>query len=165
MFKKNLIICFAAVLLIAGFSACQQDAGLSAPHGKFSDYTKLSVDSGTFELAKGTGYYRKQPLPTSAYYMGTRTKEFVFTATEDVKVSYSDKVYSDTYSEAYTVNISQDSEGHEVTTGTDLKKYSSKKSGLQTCNLHAGDFIRVKIHLNKYNTKESTAAEFFIWAE
>ncbi len=165
MFKKNLIICLTAVLLIAGFSACQQDAGLSAPHGKFSDYTKLTEDSGSYELSKGKGYYRKQPLPTSAYYMGTRTKEFVFTATENVKVSYSDKVYSDTYSEAEATNITTDSEGHITYGGKILKAYSSKKSGIQTCDLHAGDFIRVKIHLKKYNTKESTAAEFFIWAE
>lgn len=165
MFKKNLIIGFLAVLVIAGFTSCKQDVGLSSPKGKLGDYTKLEQEFGNFDLAPGMGYFRQQPLPKSAYYQGNRTKEFCFTATQDVKVTYSDAVYNSTYSEVQHIEIYIDDEGHEVRAGIPIKEYSSKKSGVKTFDMKAGEFVRVKISLTKYNPDGGTAAEFYIWAD
>ena len=163
MLKKSLIISLAVLLAFVGFSSCKSSFG--APVGSKSDYTEIPVKSADYELRKGVGYYLERPLPTSMYYMGERSTSYTFTATEDVKVYYAEKLSYDTTSNVDVRRVGIiNSYGLEDVELEHLKESSSKSFDTEV-DLKAGDSFRISITIYKYNTDESTAAKFYIWAE
>ena len=163
MLKRSMVIGLLAVLAIAGFTACK--SGLDAPVGSKSDYTEIPVKSDDYELRKGVGYYLERPLPTSMYYYGNTSTSYTFTAIEDVKVYYAEKLSYDTTSNVDVRRVGIiNSYGLEDVELEYLKESSSKSFDTEV-DLKAGDSFRVSITIYKYNTEESTAAKFYIWAE
>ena len=165
MLKRSLVIGLVAMLAIAGFTSCK--TGLSAPVGSKDDYTEIPVNSADYEISKGKGYYLERPLPTSMYYVysgGTPETRYRFTAKENVKIYYKEKVSFDTSSEV--TKIVQETE--TSTAHIDIKRaldLSSTDSLDTEFNLKAGEMVVIDISVRKYNTDPSTAAEFYIWAE
>ncbi len=166
MKRKVLLVLMIALFAVTGLTACKDLGGLSAPVGKSGDYTKIEVSTAKepYQLSKGTGYYLKRPLPKSAYYMGARTTNYEFVATEDVKVYYSEKLQYDTTSSVDARRPDRVNSYGNLDIEIEQLKKGSKDLKTST-DLKAGDSLRVSITVYKYKTEASTAAEFYVWAE
>ena len=158
MLRKLSIFGLFVGLVVISFAGCKMNGDLNPPVGDSDQYVQIDSNVSEYELAPGTGYYYKKLLPTTAYVVRQSTS-FTFTVTKDAKVYYKEALHSDTCSDVDVRHVI----GDDVELKT-IKEFSDK-SVSEEIDVVAGDQVRLSIKVYKYGEEDSTAAEFYIWAE